>query len=160
MDLKAKNGNVVQTLLIDHNLACVLNYADQSVKRWTSPEEFEHPLFSPVMGLLTPQRIAERMDGRWQLQTSKRQGNCDVGNYRIIHPQDEQEIQLTVDVCTFLPEKIVMSVPVTGPFGRMDQIRMSVLFSWNRPIPASYFKIPTKPAYNNTGSVTKQTQEE
>ena len=160
VDLKAKDGQAAQTLWIDRDHACTLDHVDQSVKRWTSLKEFEHPLFRPVMGLLTPRRIAERMDGRWQLQTFKREGNCDVGNYRISHPQDEQEIQLTVDVCTFLPEKIVMSVPVTGPFGRMDQIRMSVHFSWNRTIPASFFKMPAKPANKNMGSSTQQTQEE
>jgi hypothetical protein len=142
IDVKAKDGKKLQTLWIVDDFAWVLDHGQSSVTRRITVQELENSLFQPVMGLSTPQRIAARMDGRWQLQTFRRQGNCDVGNYRIIHPQDQQDIQLTVDVCTFLPERILLSVPVTGPFGRMDHIHMSVRFAWNGTFPPSLFQIP------------------
>ena len=142
IDVKAKDGKMKQTLWIVDDVAWVLDHGQSSVARRTTVQELENSLFQPVLGLSTPQRIAARMDGRWQLQTLRRQGKCDVGNYRIIHPQDQQDIQLTVDVCTFLPEKILLSVPVTGPFGRMDHIHMSVRFTWNGTCPPSLFRVP------------------
>ncbi|MCP5108082.1 MAG: hypothetical protein GY950_32140 [bacterium] len=92
---------------------------------WINKGEDVHriddPVFLPVRNLLSLSRFTGILGGKWELKQYRREGECEYGTFYITNPDDGTRVEMTADLCTWLPVSMEMSLPQ----------RLEVHFSWS-----------------------------
>lgn len=90
--------------------------------------------FRPVLWLMTPEELADRMYGRWQLRLYEQTDEPGQGLFIFINQEDSAVLEMTVDLNTYLPLNIKKYLPASAKTGEKGRLLMQARFSWNQPV--------------------------
>jgi hypothetical protein len=134
VQIKKPNQNIVKTMWISEEEITIVDHAANIMRKVKKIKQINDPQFQPVMGLLSPVDVMERMDGKWQLKQYTQRGDCEMGTFTIAIPEEKTFMEFTIDLCTFLPTNFKKFLAYPTEEKGDGKILMNVNFKWNTPI--------------------------
>lgn len=100
---------------------------------WLNESECrDNYLFDRVRSFLSPADLGKLLDNKWTLNRYRREGDCEYGIFTVSDLQGGFRLEVTADLCTWLP--VTMVIP-------SDRVKLDVRFTWDAP-PASLLFAP------------------
>lgn len=114
----------------------VADHEKNRLRRIKHVEQIEEPLFQHLRSFLSPSNLVEQMEGKWRLKHSTQQGDCERWIFTVTIPEEEILLEISIDLCTYLPVDIKKFLRDSAKENRKGKILMNAHFKWNTPIPA------------------------
>jgi len=140
-----KRGKIPsKTLWLTDEEIAIADHEKNTLRKVQNFEQTNEPQFQPVMNFLSPSSLVERIRGKWKLKHYRYQGDCEWGTFTLTTPREKALMEITVDLCTYLPISIKKILPAPTKEGGEEKLLMNVHFKWNTPIPPQIMlpKIP------------------
>jgi len=135
VQVKKPNQDIIKTMWISEEEITIADHATNTLHNVEQLVQIDDPELKHALGLLSPLDLVERMDGKWQLKQYKQQGDCEWGTFTVAVPEERTLLELTVDLCTFLPTNFKKFLADPKKKGSEGEILMNVNFKWNTSIP-------------------------
>ena len=135
VDIRPVHQDVLQTIWISETEITVADYARDTVQKFEHLDQLPDPLIPPLLALLSPASLSEFLYGEWQLRRRQLAADCEMKTYAIFSPQQEELMEMTVDLCAFLPVEIQKSIPFPLEGPHEENAELKIKFQWNAPIP-------------------------
>ncbi len=138
IDLLNAQGRMIRTAWMIQGDCTVIDYATGEVGSDVDLERVADAYISALAGFIHPARLAERLYDEWLEMRREVRGGCEHRTYRLIPPGKAEEemdmtVELTVDLCEWLPAAIFASIPPDPP--EEDRAAtMNLRFEWNTPL--------------------------
>ena len=136
VQIKKPNQNIVKTMWISEEEITIADHSTNTQRKVKKMKQINDPQFQPIMGLLSPLNLVERLDGKWRLKQYAQQGDCEMGTFTIAIPEEKILLEFTVDLCTFLPTNFKEFLADSTKENGTGKILMNVNFKWNTLIPS------------------------
>lgn len=136
-----KPGEVRETLWITNGDLVVVDHLKNMSKKLASLEQLQHSALQPVMGFLSPAKIAENMDQRWQLERFEQETGSRQGTLIFTDHEKGSHLKMTIDLDSYLPIRISrlrLSAEKGGPAEEL----MRLDFTWNQPTSTQWMMFP------------------
>jgi hypothetical protein len=137
------NNTLLKTIWLSEEDIVIADHVSDTIHKERRPAQLSDPLFHPIIGYLAPTELAERMYGEWKLELYQQQAECGQGVYKVGLPNEKAILEVTVDLCTYLPRTIKKFLESEEHSER--KVTMSVQYTWNAPLSPEYlFPKPIK----------------
>lgn len=100
-------------------------------------EYYDDPQIARLLHLVSPRRLAEQWQVEWRLQRFRKEGDCQVGTFVFDKPPDVHTTEIMVNMCTYLPDRIVEAINPGNEIGISGRGRLRAKFDWGRIRPLS-----------------------
>lgn len=135
VQVKKPNQDIIKTVWISDDKITIADHATNILRRAEKVGQIDAPEFQHALGLLSPHGLVEQMEGKWQLKQYKQHGDCEWGTFTVAIPEEKTILELTVDLCTFLPTSLKKFLADPKKENGEGKILMNVNFRWNKSIP-------------------------
>ncbi|UCC40238.1 MAG: hypothetical protein JSV96_01935 [Candidatus Aminicenantes bacterium] len=135
VQVKKQNQDIIKTMWISEEEITIADHATNTLRKVKNVDQIDDPELQHALGLLSPHGLLEQMEGKWQLKQYKQQGDCESGIFTVAFPEEKTLMELTVDLCTFLPTSFKKFIEDPKEKSREGKILMNVNFRWNTSIP-------------------------
>lgn len=136
VQIKKPNQDIVKTMWISEEEITIADHATNTLRKVKKMQQINDQQLLPVLGLLSPLDLVERMDGKWRLKQYAQHGDCELGTFTITIPEEKILLEFTVDLCTFLPTNFKEFCADPTKENGEGKILMNVNFKWNKLIPS------------------------
>lgn len=124
---------IIKTLEIIDDRVTIIDHADNSLHYAKNLEQVDDPLFQPVMDFISPADLQERIQMKWKSGIYWKRGDCDEGIFTVLNSREKADMEIMVDMCTFLPIKMTTYRPFPTPAGEGGEMVIKVQFAWETP---------------------------
>jgi len=124
---------IVKTLLVENDHITIMDKTNNTVRYGKSPGYIDDPQFQPILDYLSPANFRESLQEKWGAKSYRRAGDCDEGTFCVVNPGEKEDTEIIVDMCTFLPTRIIKYRPIPTQPGKKGEILMSIDFTWEIP---------------------------
>jgi len=121
---------IVKTLQIENDRVTIMDHIDDTLRHVKDLEHLDDPQFQPVMDFISPAYLQERMQMKWNPGIYRQRGDCDEGTFTVLNSQEKADMEIMVDLCTFLPMKMTTYRPIPTLPGEEGEIVIRVQFAW------------------------------
>jgi len=135
VQVKKPNQDTIKTMWISEEEITIADHETNIMRKVENVNQIDDQEFRHVLGLLSPLDLVERMEGKWRLKHYKQHGDCEWGTFTVAIPEEKTLLELTVDLCTFLPTNFKKFLADPKKESRDGKILMNVNFKWNTSIP-------------------------
>jgi len=135
VQVKKQNQNIIKTMWISEEEITIADHATNILGKVENVNQINDPEFKHALGLLSPLDLVERMEGKWRLKQYEQHGDCERGIFTVEIPEEKTFLELTVDLCTFLPTNFKKFLADPKKESGKGKILMNVNFKWNTSIP-------------------------
>jgi hypothetical protein len=135
VQVKKPNQDIIKTMWISDDKITIADHATNILRKVEKVKQIDDPEFQHALNLLSPLDLVERMEGKWRLKHYKQHGDCERGTFTVAIPEEKTIMELTVDLCTFLPTSLKKSLADPREESGEGKILMNVNFKWNKSIP-------------------------
>ena len=135
VQVKKPNQDTIKTMWISEEEITIADHATNILRKVEKVNQIDDPEFKHPLGLLSPLDLVERMDGKWRLKQYEQHGDCEWGIFTVAIPEEKTLLELTVDLCTFLPTNFKKLLADPKKESGEGKILMNVNFKWNTSIP-------------------------
>ncbi len=135
VQVKKQNQDIIKTMWISEEEITIADHATNILGKVENVNQIDDPEFKHALGLLSPLDLVERMDGKWRLKQYEQHGDCEWGIFTVAIPEEKTLLELTVDLCTFLPTNFKKLLADAKKESGEGKILMNVNFKWNTSIP-------------------------
>ena len=125
----------IKTMWISEEEITIADHVTNTLRKVERVNQIDNPEFKQTLGLLSPLDLVERMEGKWRLKQYKKHGDCEWGTFVVAIPEEKALLELTVDLCTYLPTHIKKFLADPKGESGVGKILMDVNFKWNTSIP-------------------------
>lgn len=134
VDVKEMDQKITRTMWLQEGEITISNHESQTVEIVRHMQEIPDPFIKPILELFSPNLLSEHLYGEWQFKLIRPHGECEWRTYAIVLPEQKNQMEMTVDMCTYLPVEVENDI--VDPTGRSSEgiIRIKVNFQWNTPI--------------------------
>lgn len=135
------DNTLLKTIWLSEEDIVSADHLSDTIRKERRPAQLSDPLIRPIIGYLAPTELAERMYGEWKLEKYLQQVECGQGVFQVALPNENAILELTVELCTYLPvtiKKLLVSKEHSEGIVIMD-----VRYTWN--VPLSPENLPLKP---------------
>ncbi len=122
----------LKTIWIAEEEIVIADHIKNTLHTEKHPPQLMDPLIQPIIGYLSPAELKEEMFGVWQLKNYEQRDECQWGTFTVSLPEENAILEVTVDLCTYLPINIKKIHPTKERVG--GELIMNVQYSWNGPI--------------------------
>jgi hypothetical protein len=127
------DNSIIKTLEIVNDRVTILDHTTNSHHYANNLGQVNDPLFQPIMDFISPAHLQERMQMKWKPGIYRQRGDCDEGIFTVLNSQEKADMEIMVDMCTFLPMTMTSHRPVpTFPGKERDGV-IKVQFAWETP---------------------------
>jgi hypothetical protein len=130
-----QNQDIIKTMWISEEEITIADHATNILRKIEKVGQIDAPEFQHALGLLSPHDLVQQMEGKWRLKQYKQQGDCESGTFTVAIPEEKTLLELTVDLCTFLPTNFKKFLAAPKKESGEGKILMNVDFKWNTSIP-------------------------
>ena len=131
-----KSGEIpVKTMWFKEQEIIIVDHAKKTTHKVKNIEQIKEPQFQKVMSFFSPFVLGERLQEQWVLKQFRQQEDCEWGIFTVAIPEEKILLELTVDLCTFLPTNFKKFLADPKKESGKGKILMNVNFKWNTPIP-------------------------
>lgn len=127
------DNSIIKTLEIIDDRVTIIHHADNSLHYAKNLEQVDDPLFQPVMDFISPADLQERIQMKWKSGIYWKRGDCDEGIFTVLNSREKADMEIMVDMCTFLPIKMTTYRPFPTPAGEGGEMVIKVRFAWETP---------------------------
>jgi hypothetical protein len=124
---------IVKTLLVKNGDVTIIDKINNTVRYGKGLEHMGDPQFQPIIDYLSPANFRERLQVKWDPRSYRQQGDCDMGTFAVLNPGEKADTEVIVDMCTFLPTRMIKYRPIPTQPGQEGEIVMSIHFTWETP---------------------------
>jgi len=135
VQVKKQNQDTIKTMWISEEEITIADHVTNTLRKVERINQIDDPDFKQALGLLSPLDLVERMDGKWRLKQYEQHGDCEWGIFTVAIPEEKTFLELTVDLCTFLPTNFKKFLEDPKKESGEGKILMNVNFKWNTSIP-------------------------
>lgn len=129
-----KPGNIiVKTLLVKNDQVTIIDKTNNTVRHEKGVEYIDDKQFQPIIDYLSPTKFRESLQEKWGPKSYRRQGDCDEGTFSVINPGEKGDREVIVDMCTYLPTRMIKYRPIPTQPGKKGEVVMNIYFSWETP---------------------------
>jgi len=135
VQLIKQNQDIIKTMWVSEEEITIADHATNRLRKVKKLEQIDDPEFQHALDLLSPHALVEQMEGKWRLKQYAQLGDCEWGIFTVAVPEEKTFLELTVDLCTFLPtnfKKFLEDPKIESGEGK---ILINVDFKWNKSIP-------------------------
>ena len=124
---------ILKTFQIKNDQITIIDRTDNTLRQVEGLEHVDDPQFQPIRDFISPARLQQLLQMRWKPGISRQRGECDEGTFTVLNSQARADMEITVDMCTFLPSQVIIHRPIPAPPGKEGDIVMRIHFSWETP---------------------------
>jgi len=135
VQVKKQNQDIIKTMWISEEEITIVDHATNTLHNVEEFMQIDDPELQHTLGLLSPLDLVERMDGKWRLKQYEQHGDCEWGIFTVAIAEEKTFLELTVDLCTFLPTNFKKFLADPKKESGEGKILMNVNFRWNTSIP-------------------------
>jgi hypothetical protein len=129
-----KPGNIiVKTLLVKNDHVTIIDKTNHTVRQGKGLEYIDDPQFQPILDYLSPTNFRESLQEKWGPKSYRQQEDCDEGTFSVVNPGEKGDREIIVDMCTFLPTRMIKYRPIPTQPGKKGEVVMSIDFTWETP---------------------------
>ena len=129
-----KRDEMNKTLWITESGIIIADHIKNTTEKAEGVGKITDTAFQPALWLVTPEELADRMYGRWQLKQYKQTDEPGQGLFIFINQEDRAVLEMTVDLNTYLPLNIKKYLPASAKTGQKGRLPLQARFSWNQPV--------------------------
>jgi hypothetical protein len=127
------DGIVVRTLLVKNDHITIIDKTNNTVRQGKGLEYMDDPQFRPIIDYLSPTNFRESLQEKWGPKSYRQQGDCDEGTFSVVNPGVKGDREVIVDMCTYLPTRMIKYRPIPTQPGKKGEVVMSIHFTWETP---------------------------
>ncbi len=131
---KKPTQDIIKTMWISEEEITIADHATNTLRKVEEVDQIDDPEFKQALGLLSPLDLVEQMGGIWRLKQYKQHGDCEWGTFVIENLEEKALLEITVDLCTFLPTNYKLFLADPNKENGEGKILMEVIFKWNTSI--------------------------
>jgi len=135
VQVKKPNQDIIKTMWISDDKITIADHATNTLRKVEKVNQIDAPEFHHALRLLSPLDLVEQMEGKWRLKQYKQHGDSERGTFTVAIPEENTILELTVDLCTFLPTSLKKFLADSNEESDEGKILMNVNFKWNKSIP-------------------------
>jgi hypothetical protein len=135
VEVKKPTQDIIKTMWISEEEITIAVHVTNTMRKVERVNEINDPEFKHALGLLSPLDLVERMDGKWRLKQYEQHGDCEWSTFTVAIPEEKMLLELTVDLCTFLPTNFKIFLEDPKKESGDGKFLMNVNFKWNTSIP-------------------------
>lgn len=124
------DNSIVKTLEMINARVTIIDHSNNSLRYVNNLEQVNDPLFQPVMDFISPTHLQERMKMKWKPGIYMQRGECDEETFTVLNSQEKADMEILVDMCTFLPIKMTSHRPFPTLPGEEGEIVIKIHFTW------------------------------
>lgn len=124
---------IVKTLLVKNDYVTITDKTNNTVRYGKCLEYMDDQQFQPILDYISPTNFRERLQVKWDPGSYRQRGDCDEGTFSVVNPGEKGDTEVIVDMCTFLPTRMIKYHPVPTQPEQEGEIVMSVHFTWETP---------------------------
>lgn len=143
--VKDSNDTPLKTIWISEEEIVIVDHVHDIRYKKKHPAHLDEPIIKPIVGYLAPTELLERMYGEWQLKQYQEQKECAQGTFTIGLPNERETLEVTIDLCTYLPRSI-KKICLAETYDE-EKLIFSIQYSWN--VPLSRDQLSPKPIKDN-----------
>lgn len=129
-----KPGNIiVKTLLVKNDHITIIDKTNHTVRQGKGLEYMDDAQFQPIIDYLSPTNFRESLQEKWGPKSYRQQGDCDEGTFSVVNPGEKGDREVIVDMCTYLPTRMIKYRPIPTQPGKKGEVVMSIDFTWETP---------------------------
>lgn len=121
---------IVKTLQIKNDRVTIMDHTNNILRRVKDLEHLDDPQFQPVMDFISPAHLQERMQVKWNPGLYRKWGDCDAETFTVLNSREKADMEIMVDLCTFLPIEMTTYRPIPTLPGEEEDIVIRVQFAW------------------------------
>lgn len=134
VDIHKTGQETAMTIWLSKSKIVIADYERGAVQEVENIDQVPDNFIKPVLVLLSPERLSEDLYGEWRIKGRQQMGECEWKTYAIIPPEQETPLEMTVDLCTYLPLEVQKVIPDPGKRIVGGKMGLKVRFRWNTPI--------------------------
>ena len=134
VQLIKQNQDIIKTMWISEEEITIADHATNILRKVEKVEQIDDQEFQHALDLLSPLALVEQMAGKWRLKQYEQQGDCEWSTFTVAVPEEKTFLELTVDLCTFLPTNFKKFLEDPKKESGEGKILMDVNFKWNTSI--------------------------
>jgi hypothetical protein len=125
--------SIIKTLLVKNNHVTIIDKTNNTVRHGKDLEYMNDPQFQHVIDYLSPTNFRESLQEKWGPKSYRQQGDCDEGTFSVVNPGEKVDREVIVDMCTYLPTRMIKYRPIPTQPGKKGEVIMSIHFTWETP---------------------------
>ncbi len=134
VQIKRSDDAVIKTLWLSEEEILIKDHIKGTLSHEKNIAQISDPHFLPVLGLLSPPHLVERMYGQWQLKQYEKHGDCEWGIFTITLPEEGTLLEISVDLCTYFPVNMEKFILDPSKENKKGKLLLNVNFKWNTAI--------------------------
>ena len=123
---------LLKTIWLSEDDIVIADYLKDRVYNESHSALRNDPVIQPIIGYLAPTELAEQMYGEWKFKQTEQKGECDEGTFTVLLPNKRALLEVSVDLCTFLPVTINKILPAEEQ--GEEKLILNVRYTWNVPL--------------------------
>jgi hypothetical protein len=127
--IRDSESTLLKTVWISEEEITIADHVNDKAYKGRSPVQVDDPMIQPIAGYLTPTELVEQMYGQWKFQKTEQTGECDQGISTFSLTNERAQLEVKIDLCTFLPVSIEKMLSDEGQAEKKPI--MSVQCKWN-----------------------------
>jgi hypothetical protein len=135
VEVKKPSQDIIKTMWISEEEITIAVHVTNTMRKVEGVDQIDDPEFKHALGFLSPLDLVKRMDGKWRLKQYEQHGDCEWGTFTVAIPEEEMLLELTVDLCTFLPTNFKIFLEDPKKERGDGKFLINVNFKWNTSIP-------------------------
>lgn len=124
---------VVKTLLVKNDHVTIIDNTNNTVRHGKGLGNLDDPEFQPISAYLSPTDFRESLQEKWGPGSYRELGDCDEGTFSVVNLGEKGDTEVIVDMCTFLPTRMIRYRPMPMQAGKKGEIVLSIDFTWETP---------------------------
>jgi hypothetical protein len=132
IQVKDSDNTSLKTIWLSEGDIVIADFVNDMLYKKKHTAQFSDPVLQPILGYLVPTELAERMYGEWQLKQYQQQLECGRGIFTVGLPNERANLEVTVDLCTYLPVSIKKILPAEEH--SEETLIFDVQYRWDVPL--------------------------
>jgi hypothetical protein len=124
---------IVKTLLVKNDHITIIDKTNNTLRHGKGIEYMDDPQFQPIIDYISPTNFRESLQEKWGPKSYRQQEDCDEGTFSVVNPGEKGDREIIVDMCTFLPSRMIKYLPTPTQPGKKGEVVMSIHFTWETP---------------------------
>jgi len=129
-----KSDKMNKTLWVSESGIIIADHIHNTTEKAEGVWKITDATFRPVLWLMTPEELAERLYGKWKLRLYEQTDKPDQGLFIFLDQEEKAVLEMTVDLNTYLPLRIEKFLPESPELDEKGRSVMQAHFNWNQPV--------------------------
>ena len=131
IQVEESDNTPLKTIWLSEEDIVIVDHVADTLHKERHLAQFSDPMLQSIVGFLAPKELVERMYGEWQLIQYQKE-ECGLGLFMVALPDERAILEVTVDLCTYLPVTIKKILPAEER--GEETLVFDVRYTWNIPL--------------------------